>query len=468
MSERPILLVSNRGPISFRTTGSGESVAVRGAGGLVSGLTPLFAGTDRRWLAAALSDDDRAAVAAASGVSTGGHVELSVDGLSAILLAVDAEDLRRSYEVVCNATLWFLHHHLFDLTRRPSFDPTWFDAWAAFERVNAAFATAVADLASPDAVVLVQDYHLSLLGPLVAQRRDDLTTVHFSHTPFAAPEQLAVLPEGPRRTLLTGLAGHTACGFHTERWRTLFEACCVADDISLPDTFVAPLGPDTADLAATLASDACRRARAELTETVGGRAVIARVDRIEPSKNLLRGFQAFDLLLEQHPEWRDQVVFAASVYPSRETDETYVRYHRDVTEVVAEINGRWATDSWTPILLDTSDDHPRSIATLAIADVVLVNPIRDGLNLVATEAMAVNARDALLALSTEAGVWSLLGDVARGVQPFDLCQTAEVLHDLLSTSAGDRAVQAAALRRAAERRRPADWLADQLAAVPPD
>ena len=438
----------------------------------MSGLTPLLAGSgDRQWLAAALSDDDRAAVAERGVDHTGdsgpdeARIDVEVDGIRATLLAVDAQDLRLSYDVVCNETLWYTHHHLFDLARRPTFDNDWFAAWAAYRRVNEAFAIAVATIAPQDAAVLVQDYHLCLLGPMLHLRRPDLRTVHFSHTPFATPDLFDVLPEMARRELLVGLAGHGACGFHTDRWEAAFLGSCARAGIEPPATFVSPLGPDEADLKATLISQSCQDAIAALDGTLAGRRLIARVDRIELSKNLLRGFEAFDTLLEGRPNWRNKVSFAASVYPSRESNDDYVAYRSEVSELVERINARWATVSWTPIIFNDSDNYPMSVATLARADVVLVNPVRDGLNLVAKEAMLINQRDALLALSPEAGAWAEFEGVATAVHPFDVIQTANVLDELLSLDGSERAQRASTLREIAARRTPADWLEDQVAAA---
>lgn len=468
MSDRPVVVVSNRGPISFRRGDDGELVARRGAGGLVSGLSPLMRNPDRIWVAAALSDDDRAAVHTGGDGTDAGVVAsrpVEVDGVRAVLAGVDAADLTASYDTVCNRTLWYVHHHLYGIAEKPTFDPGWFAAWDAYERVNADLADLVAEVAPPNAAVLVQDYHLYLVADRLATQRPDVATVHFGHTPFAEPSTFAVLPDRVRRRILTGLAAHDACGFHTAAWRDAFLACCAADGVTPPAAFVAPLGPDAADLGATTSSAAFATAAAELDAAVGDRLVIARSERIELSKNLIRGFEAFDVLLTTRPEWRERVVFAASVYPSRESNPDYVAYREATEACVADIDARWGTATWTPVLLDTADHFPTSVATLARADVVLVNPVRDGLNLVASEAMLVNDRDALLALSPQAGVWSLLGEAAAAVHPYDVVQTAEVLHSLLCTPAPERRATAARLRALAAARTPADWLADQLAAL---
>jgi trehalose 6-phosphate synthase len=457
MSPRPVMILSNRGPVSFRSDNDGRLVASRGAGGLVSGLTPLATDKGATWIAAAMSPEDRAA--AGAGI-------VDAEGLRTRLLPIDPEMYRMAYDVVCNATLWFLHHGLYDLARRPRFDARWREAWSAYRTMNALFARAAAEDAPEGAVVLVQDYHLSLVGPLLTGARPDCRVVHFSHTPFCGPDLVRVLPNDAAVELLEGLAGNHACGFHTGRWARQFSSACAEVIGREPPTFVAPLAADPGDLAAVASSPECIQADASLAAAVGDRNVLARVDRLELTKNLLRGFHAFDALLDAHPEWRGAVTFAASVYPSREGLADYLAYRQEVETLVARVNGRWAADGWTPILFDTSDDFVGSIAVLKRADVLLVNPIRDGMNLVAKEGTLVNERDAVLALSTEAGAWDELGEAgALRVDPFDVAGTADVLHDALSMGATERSSRAASLRAVAGARTPADWLADQLAAA---
>jgi len=450
-----LVLVSNRGPLSWRHDGD-RLVARRGGGGLVSGLAPLVEGSDARWLASALSPAD--AEAAALGLT-------EAEGLRVELVDHGADVLRDAYEVVGNSLLWYLHHGLFDLARRPSFDAAFRQTWAGFRAYNQNFADAIVATAPADSVVLAQDYHLSLLAPLVRARRDDLRIVHFAHTPFAGPELLRVLPDPYRHELLVSLASSTACAFHTARWRDAFASSCATFGIETPPLAVTPLGPDPADLEAVATGAACREAGAELDDLVGDRRLIVRVDRIELSKNLLRGFHAYDEMLAQYPQWRGRVCFAAFVYPSRETLADYAAYREETDRLVAAINDRWATPEWTPILADASDDFPRSVAALQRYDALLVNPIRDGMNLVAKEGPLVNRRDGVVVLSTEAGAWDELGAHALGVHPFDVGATADALRRALEMPEPERRERAAALRQLVTARTPADWLADQLAAA---
>ncbi len=456
LGARPLVVVSSRGPVSFDLV-DGEPVGRRGAGGLASGLGPLVRDTGVLWVAAAMTDGDRAV--ASRGVT-------SSDGFEIRLLAFDAETWSLHYDAVCNEALWFAHHGLFDSVYEPSWPAGWVDtAWEAYRRVNATFAAAVAEDAPEGAVVLVQDYHLCLLAEPLRRDRPDLTLVHFSHTPFATPAWLRMLPETARLELVGGLADHHAVGFHTNRWVHDFEACCADADLRVPPTFASALSPDPDDLRETVSSPACIEAGGALRDLVADRSFVVRVDRIELSKNLLRGFDAYEALLEADRSRHGRVVFGAFCYPSRQGVAAYDRYAAAVAERVAAVNERFGTATWTPIHYDPTDHYPRSVAALVNADVVVVNPVRDGLNLVAKESMAVNERHAQLLLSTGAGAWTELAEHAWRVDPFDVGQTASALASALDAAPEERLRRAAGLRAASLARTPADWLADQLAAA---
>ena len=448
-------MVSNRGPVSF-VRESGQLLATRGGGGLVSSLAPLVEGTGVTWIAAAMTDGDR--LVADEGV-------IDVEGFRLRTIAIDKATYRMAYDVIANGTLWFLYHGLFDPPRRPGFDRRWRGAWEGYRRFNQSFAEVVAEEASDGGIVLVQDYHLALLGQWLGKLRPDLRTVHFSHTPFCGPDALSMLPDDVADELLEGMGAFGACGFHSSRWSRAFEGCFRDRAGEAPVTFVAPLAPDPTELADMAGSAEGEAEQAWIDEVVGDRHLLLRVDRIELSKNLLRGFLAYDDLLRTRPEWRGRVVFVALVYPSREALAAYKAYRNEAESVVARINAEWGDGDWTPIVLDSSDNVARSAAALTRYDVLLVNPIRDGLNLVAKEGPLVNRTDGVLVLSREAGVWDELAEGALGLNPFDIVGTSDVLAQALDMPTEERARRAEALRRAASAREPRDWLDDQLAAA---
>jgi trehalose 6-phosphate synthase len=453
--QRPLVVVSNRGPLSF-TLHDGKLETKRGGGGLVTVVGHALEDTGAVWIAGALSEADRAAAAQGT---------IEADGFKVCLLDIDERDYQAYYDVISNGTLWFLHHGLWDIPRRPRFDRAWHAAWAAYRRVNEAFAKQVTDVAPNGAVVLVQDYHLTLLSGPLSEARPDLTLVHFHHTPFATPRELGVLPDAVADELLTSLASFRACGFHNRRWSDAFEACIDERGLQRTRTFVSPATADAEDIRSVASSPACNDALDTLDRRIGSRKLIVRVDRIELSKNILRGFLAFEELLRTHPEWRERVVFGAFVYPSREGLIEYQAYRQEVEGLIERINAEWSTPTWTPIVYDPKDDFPRSVAALRRYDALLVNPVRDGLNLVAKEGSIVNERDGVLVLSRESGVWAELGDSAVGINPFDVTGTADALHRALSMGDEPRHALAAAAHRQATARTALDWLSDQVEAA---
>jgi trehalose 6-phosphate synthase len=460
-----VLVVSNRGPLSFRFDDDGTLHPVPGGGGLVSSIGPLLAGTGATWVSVTMGAADRAAVA---------QGRMTDENFTLLPVVIDDDTYRAAYDVVSNTTLWYCHHHLFDLPRRPRFDRYWRQAWDAYRRYNQSVADTVSAHAEADSTVLVQDYHFSLLGQMLARARPDLRTVHFCHIPFADPNMLRVLPEEAAGELLAGLAGFGACGFHARRWEAAFRACyadpalgALAGVGTAPPTFVSSLSSDHEGLLAEASSAACARSVETLRAETGGRRIILRVDRVEPSKNIVRGMLAFEELLAAYPEWRDKVVHVALVYPSRQGLAEYLALGAEVTHVAERINHAWGTATWTPIVLHVEDDRPRSLASLTISDVLLVNPVRDGLNLVAKEGSLLNGGDGVLVLSHEAGAWEELSEAALGINPFDVAGTADTLHRALSMGIEERRSRAARLKELVLARTASDWLNEQLAAVQP-
>jgi trehalose 6-phosphate synthase len=461
-NQAELVVVSNRGPLNFHATAEGDLMVRRGAGGLVVTVGPGAQQTGARWIAAALGDADRRA--ARDGL-------VHSDGFEVQLLAIDQADYRAYYDVVANGTLWYALHGLWDAPRRPRFDRHWHAAWKQYTAVNERFAADTAAAARPGATVLIQDYHLALVPGALRRARPDLRVVLFVHTPWATTAELAVLPDKVVSALAEGMSAAEAVGFHSRRWAGTFATWCEEVTGAAAPTFVNPASPHVSEVRAVAASAECGQALAELDRRIGvddrgsPRQVIVRVDRIEPSKNILRGFFAFDELLARRHDLHGRVVFSACVYPSRQGLADYVAYGQEAEGLARAINERWGRDGWTPILWNAEDDYPRSVAALRRADALLVNPVRDGLNLVAKELALVNEHDAVLVLSRTAGSADELGDHALTLNPFDVSATAEALGEALDMTASERSRRAGELRRTVEARSPENWFADLVAAA---
>jgi len=372
---------------------------------------------------------------------------------------VSPEVVAAAYNVIANTTLWFLHHGLFDRIRRPLFDRHWHDAWQSFVAYNSAFAQRVAVAAAQGATVVVNDYHLSLVGSELARLRPDLNTVHFTHTPFATPEELSVLPSAVAGALIKGLCSFGAVGFHTALWRDRFLASATEWSSTLPVAFVAPLGSDVDQLRRSAAAPEVADAREALRARTSGRRLIVRSDRIEPSKNIVRGVLAFSELLDSSPELISEVRLVMRLYASRTGLADYLAYAAEIDRVTERVNERFARVAGEPVIeLDRGDNFAASLAALSIYDVLLVNPIRDGMNLVAKEGPLVNTTDGALALSDQAGAFAELGPYSVRIEPFDVTGTAAALADALALDPTERATRSVKLAEAASLLPPAEWL----------
>ncbi|WP_415938099.1 alpha,alpha-trehalose-phosphate synthase (UDP-forming) [Streptomyces sp. 039-1] len=472
-----ILVASNRGPITYQTQDDGSLHAKRGGGGLVSGLSAIGPDADALWVCAALGDGDREAVRRGVGE----------DGVR--MLDIDAEVHADAYNGIANSVLWFVHHMLYQTPLEPVFDAEFRRQWDAYRAYNRAFAEALAEEAAEGASVLVQDYHLCLVPGLLRALRPDLRIGHFSHTPWAPVDYFRMLPDDIRAELLDGMLGADRLAFLTWRWATAFLDC--AAEIAPERYRVTPASEasrsvehlDGAAPARTLvgvhglgADAEFLRARSHeadveerivaLREEIGeGRRTIVRVDRTELSKNIVRGMLAYRQLLDDRPEWRERVVHVAFAYPSRQDLAIYRDYTAEVQRVADEINSSYGTPGWTPVVLHVKDDFARSLAAYRLADVALVNPIRDGMNLVAKEVPVVSDEGCVLVLSREAGAYEELGEDAVSVNPYDIVGTARALHEALAMQPGERAERTKRLAAAATALPPAQWFLDQLHAL---
>ncbi len=460
VSAKKLVVVSNRGPASLIEAPDGTLEVRPGAGGLAPSLARALQGADALWVAAAMNDAERRA--AREGIPA-----QVAKGIDLHLVDLERPVMDGAYRVIANATLWFVLHGLFDRSRRPILDRHWHEAFEQYREYNRRFAEAVAAGAAEGATVVVNDYHLFLSGRYLASARPDLSSVHFTHTPFPAPEELAVLPRAIATELVEGLAAFGACGFHTERWAAQFRRCAAALDVDPPPVFVAALGTDAEALRREALRPEVEASKTALEQRVGDRRLLLRSDRVELSKNILRGFLAFEELLAVEPTWRGRVLFVAHTYPSRSDLPEYLAYQAEIEHLVERINARFAGAEGPPIALEVEDDFPASLAALSRYDVLLVNPIRDGMNLVAKEGPVLNERGGVLALSCEAGAFAELGRVALEVEPFDVSGTAKVLARALTLPAPERERRAHDLRALAAARPPARWLEEVVHAARP-
>ncbi len=476
-------MAANRGPVSFRRDDDGTLSVSRGGGGLVSGLFSVASQQDLLWVCAALSDADRAAARAAPGgmLSLDGSPDGGLGGSAVKMLDIPAATFNRAYNTVANSVLWFVHHMLYDTPNQPQFGMAFRRDWEAYREYNMAFAQALAS--GPDtsgsARAVVQDYHLALAPRMLAELRPGLPIAHFSHTPWAPVDYFRLLPDQVAAEVLDGILGADHAGFLSPRWADAFVDCCehvlgaevdagrrqVSYRGHVTSVGVHSLGVDAPELVSRGAEDDVETRVTALRELIGERKLIVRVDRTELSKNIVRGLAAYRELLIAHPEWQGNVMMLALAYPSRHDLVEYREYAASVQRLASTINDEFGRPGWDPILLSDHDDYPRSLAGYRLADVLLVNPIRDGMNLVAKEGPILSDRSSALVLSREAGAADELGEDALLVNPFDVSATAAALHHGLMMGDEERIRRCRSLAAAGGAVPPAAWLASQLAAL---
>ncbi|GGY64318.1 trehalose-6-phosphate synthase [Streptomyces geysiriensis] len=456
-----MLVASNRGPVSYEVREDGSLDAKRGGGGLVSGLSAIGPDAGALWVCSALGDGDREAVRRGVGE----------DGVR--MLDVPADVHADAYNGIANSVLWFVHHMLYQTPLEPVFDAEFRLQWASYEKYNRAFAEALAEEAAEGAVAIVQDYHLTLVPGMLRELRPDLRIGHFSHTPWAPVDYFRLLPDDIAEQVLRGMLGADRLGFLTRRWADAFTACCDALVGGVGDTRIGVhgLGADADFLRERSHRADVDERMAALREEIGtapeggARRTIVRVDRTELSKNIVRGLLAYRELLAGRPEWRERVVHVAFAYPSRQDLAVYRDYTAEVQRVAESINEEFGTAGWTPVVLHVKDDFARSLAAYRLADVALVNPVRDGMNLVAKEVPVVSDEGCVLVLSREAGAYEELGEDSVVVNPYDVSGTAEALHEALSVGAGERAERSKRLAAAGTALPPGQWFLEQLRAL---
>jgi trehalose 6-phosphate synthase len=469
----PLVLVSNRGPVTFEEDGEVR----RGTGGLVTALTGLASHRDVTWIASAMTDEDVAVAERNDGrpfpvhAPDGGEYRVK-------LVASDPDAYDSFYNIIANPMLWFIQHYLWDLSNAPDIRRNETEAFEfGYNAVNEDLAGAVLEEIEgvEEPVVMIHDYHLYTLPALVRRERPDAFLHHFVHIPWTQSDSWRVLPARMRQEIFEGILANDIVGFHTRSYRKNFLQCC-EDLLGLDVDFETgtvrvgdrevwvrayPLPIDSS----AVQSVARRPRTLEFEEELLRRRrdhLILRVDRADLSKNVLRGFGAFDVFLEQHPEFRERVTFIAQLMPSRTDVAEYAEYLERIEAVVAVVNHRHGSPDWMPIQLKLRDDLEEAVAAYKHYDVLMVNAMFDGMNLVAKEGPMVNEHAGVSILSENTGAHEELGEFALSVNPFDIQELADSLHAALTMPKTERERRHEGLKAIVTKRNPGDWIDDQL------
>lgn len=475
---RRLIMASNRGPVEFRVEADGRLAMQRGSGGVVTALLGVARMTEVTWIAAAMSEGDRRVTAAAGGDRV--TAAMGDERLFIRFVETPRATYQRYYNIFCNPLLWFIQHYMWNTPRTPNISRTTYEAWEnGYLPVNHAFAAAIAEEAAHDAeppYVILHDYHLYTAVGEVRERLPGALIQHFTHIPWPDPRYWELLPLSMRRPIYESLCAADIVGMQTMRDVRNFLHCCEAflDEAEvdyrrcavwfgghLTQVNAYPISIDVAGVEALAAGEDVARYDTEL-EPLTEKKTIVRVDRAEPSKNILRGFRAYELLIQRRPELCGKVNFLAFIVPSRSEIAVYQTYTDEIFELVEAINDEYGTPEWTPISLFFENNYPQAIAAMRRFDVLLVNPLIDGMNLVAKEGALVNGRDGVIVLSEAAGAFPQLREHVIPVAPADIEGTVRALDRALRMPRRERARRARALRESVRRADLTDWLARQF------
>ncbi len=474
LSPRRIVLASNRGPIEYYLTEDGQLHSRRGSGGVVTALSSLSRYVELDWIASAMGRGDREMAQRAEGKRF--KAPIDNDNLSLRFLVFSRNTYHKYYSIICNPLLWFLQHYMWNSPTTPNIDIVTHDAWEnGYVPVNQAFAKAIieeATISELPPIVILNDYHLYLASAYIRRQMPDVMIQHFTHIPWPALCYWQLLPRSIRQAIFQGLCAADIVGLQTMRDVHNFLHCCESsiDEVEvdygqhtvkiegrLVRVKAYPISVDVAGLKKLVSSTRLKEYEQKLRPLCGEQTIV-RVDRAEPSKNIIRGFKAFDKLLERHPEFRGKVRFIAFLVPTRSHLRLYQRYMQEVIQLIEVINSRYGSEEWYPIDFFYENNYLQAIAGMRLYDVLLVNAVIDGMNLVAKEGPTVNNRNGVLILSETVGACVQLGENALTVSPADLEGTTQALYTALTMPPDERKKRATALKKSIEEADITDWL----------
>ncbi|HLH63570.1 MAG TPA: trehalose-6-phosphate synthase [Ktedonobacteraceae bacterium] len=477
-----LIIATNRGPVEFFLSQDKTLKYRRGAGGMVTALADAGNSNNVTWVAMSMTEGDRVAFKE----TQDGLLPSPLPGQKMHLryVTIPRPAYRKHYEQISNQLLWFLQHYLYDPQTEKLTDEVIQDAWKnGYSKANQSIADAVCEELEREetpAVVMLHDYHLYLAPALIRACYPSVVLQHFIHIPWPEGRYWNFLPSNIAYAIFNGLVGNDILGFQTENDASNFlqgaemflEGVEIEHDPAsgggtiywhgrTTQVNAYPISISVVQERKIVQSAAGKRAAEKMRPLLNEKTIV-RVDRIEPTKNILRGFQAFAQMLDEHPELRGKVNFLAFLVPSRQSLSVYQRHNTEIVKLIEEINQKYATDTWTPIHAFFQNDRVEALAAMQFYDVLLVNPIIDGMNLVAKEGPAVNKKDGVLVLSRTAGVYKQMAKACIPTSPTDTAETAHALYKALMLPSQERRRLATLARQEVEQHDLSHWLRRQV------
>ena len=478
LRDRRLILVSNRGPVEYHLSPEGKLQPRRGSGGVVTALSTLTNYVDFTWVANAMGEGDRSVHQQAEE----GRIKSPLPGQNLYLryVVTPRRVYHKFYNIFCNPLLWFLQHYMWSSPYTPNVDESVYDAWeTGYIPVNRAFADAVVDEARHSVLppyVMLHDYHLYLAPGMVREALPEAIIQHFLHIPWPDPSYWQMIPAFMRSAICESLCASDIVGLQTARdVRSFLQSCemflnqATVDhtkrtvNLNGRETAIRcyPISIDVEELKGIANSPRALEYERKLRPLLGEKTIV-RVDRVEPSKNIVRGFRAYRLLLERNQDFIGKVKFLAFLVPSRTHIRQYQRYLQEVDAMVLEINQTFGTEDWQPITVFYENNYTQAMAAMKLYDVLLVNSIIDGMNLVAKEGPVVNTQGGMVILSETAGAYAQLHEGVLAVAPADVEGTAQAMYQAINASVEEREMRSNLLAQRIEEEDVIHWMQCQL------
>ncbi|MGB9937450.1 MAG: alpha,alpha-trehalose-phosphate synthase (UDP-forming) [Methanobacterium sp.] len=473
------MVASNRGPVEFYKNDNGKIAMKTGAGGIVPTLVPIMEKVGGIWIASAMTDTDKEVAEK----FPENKIPIPKDDPKfwVPLIILDSNKYNEFYNFIHNPLLWFIHHYMWDLAYTPEIGDYAHKAWGSYKDVNMQFADRIVEeveSSEKEPLIMLQDTHLQTCPACIREKVDDIFLSQFIHIPWPQPDYFTVFPRNVQKDIVEGLLSNDHIGFHIKRYVKNFLMSCenYADEVDFNKNIVHyngrkvfvknyPISVDSSKLEKLAKSEEVLRQEKYVKKIKGDNFLIYRTERTDPSKNIIRGFKAYDLFFQKHPEFKGKVTFFITGRSTRENVKEYQDYKVLVNDTIEEINKKYSDDSnekWKPIVPHFDAEYSLVTAALKNYDCLLINSIHDGMNIVPKEGSAVNEKNGVLIISETTGAYDELKNYSLNVNAFDISETADAIYNAVTMNQEEREKRSKGLKDTINNYDVYKWMGEQF------
>jgi trehalose 6-phosphate synthase len=450
----------------------------KGAGGIVPTLFPIMENAMGIWIASAMTDTD---IEMTEKYQNRIPIPLESPKFRAHLITLNREKYDAFYNTFINSLLWFIHHYMWNLADTPEINDDTHNAWQSYEYVNQKFADKIIEeinSSKKDSLVMLQDIHLQTCPAYIRERAEEVFLSQFIHIPWPQPDYFGVLPEYMQEAIVKGLLANNIIGFHIERYVKNFLMICekYADKIDFKNNIVHyngrkiyvknyPISVDVTGLNQLVKSDEVLKKEEYVKKIKGNNFLIYRTERTDPSKNIVRGFKAYELFLEKYQEFQGKVTFFITGMSTRENVKEYRDYRTKVNDIIDEINEKYSKNGWKPIVSHFNAEYSLVTAALKNYDCLIINSIHDGMNIVPKEGAVLNENDGILILSETTGVYDEFKEYSININALDISRTVEAIYKAVTMDQDGRENRLKGLKEIVSQYDVYKWIGEQFSDI---